>query len=200
MIEMTHSSIANKTPQTGSTRYERGFTLIEILAILAILTAVMLISVPAMQRTRVKANAMNQLRGITSCADLARFEALKRGEPTCLSINAAGGVITVFEDWSATGTGNNNKQYDAGEEVLRTFELDDLMKIDSVSFGGGDTVQWAVGGNFSASTAEVFLSDVSGNSFKITLNALSGAPRVWKYEGSSSPNWKANERQWIWSF
>jgi len=80
-----------------------GFTLIEILVVLALMSIIALFSFPALQRMINR----SKIQGITTQTSVmmqqARFEAIKRGVPTFVVADAASGEVKVVQDVNGDG-------------------------------------------------------------------------------------------------
>jgi type IV fimbrial biogenesis protein FimT len=83
-----------------------GFTLIEILVVLALMSIIALFSFPALQRMINR----GKIQGITTQTSIlmqqARFEAIKRGEATFVVADADGGQVLVVTDDNGDGQWN----------------------------------------------------------------------------------------------
>lgn len=193
---------------------EQGFSMIEVLAVLVIVGALVVVSIPEFQRSRKRSFAMDQLRGITSTIEFARFEALKRHTYTGLAFHSAGELV-VYEDWTR-GTGidyqsNGDRNKDSTEVAFRIHRLRDMFSFDRPDVGSvislgpsEESVGWKPDGSLNGEggsvNLEVFVADSSYNYFKIQINSATGSPRILKYDENYINKWVANQRDWVWSY
>lgn len=98
-------------------RSRRGFTLIELVVVLALLSVMMLFAVPSFLQYRRNADLSDAVSNIILAAGSAKSAALKSGRNTFVQVNntatgwSSGWIVFVDTNW--------NNQYDAG--------VDDLM-------------------------------------------------------------------------
>lgn len=76
----------------------RGFTLAEVLVVVAMVGIITLIGIPAMQRLIYRTKVEGIARETTILMNLARYEAIKRGVPVVVEIDPAGGEVFAFAD------------------------------------------------------------------------------------------------------
>ena len=76
----------------------RGFTLVELLVVVAMLGIIMLIGIPTFQRLFHRAKIEGIARETTVLMNLARFEAIKRGVPVVVQIDPVVGEVFSFVD------------------------------------------------------------------------------------------------------
>lgn len=106
-------------------KYLRGFTIVELMVVLAIVGIISAIAVPSYQSMIFKNRVTTAVSSLHGALLLARTEALKRGvtvticrsetantAPTCAASNSSPGVNTGWADgWIIFVDNNNNGQY-----------------------------------------------------------------------------------------
>jgi type IV fimbrial biogenesis protein FimT len=70
-------------------RRERGFTLIEVLVVMAIVAVLLMVGVPGLQTMMAGRSVTSQLQAVGESLRLGRAEALKRGIPVTICASAA---------------------------------------------------------------------------------------------------------------
>ena len=197
---------------------ERGMTLVEIIIVLAILGMIAVIAVPNLFRFRVRARAIEALRGLVGIVEFARAEALKRHSVVTVHFNDEMKQFTVFEDWTTDTAGtNDNGLYDAGEAVLMTRLLSEGLDPEAnpstdvsvfdltsgsevcgtdcyhvASYGSGGALSGAGGGG------GLYFTDMPGNHFRLSINTVTGAARTEKWISGS--DWSARREDWVWKY
>ena len=108
----------------------KGFSLIELLFVVAILGILIGLALPGFTDTVEAANTNSQIKVMLTTLNLARSEAIKRGQDVsiCASSNGAdcdaanwteGWIVFVDNNGDANGAGGS---VDAGDEVIRVFD------------------------------------------------------------------------------
>jgi type IV fimbrial biogenesis protein FimT len=99
-------------------RQSRGFTLIELMVTIAVIALIAAVASPAMI-TLMNSNRLSSTAGeLTSAAQLARAEAIRRSAPVVLCGSDDGATCTAGADWQGWAVvGQNNR--DAVEETVR---------------------------------------------------------------------------------
>ena len=97
----------------------------EALVVVALLGIVLAIAVPNMQRARVRAHMLEQVRSLKQAAALGRIAAIRSGSTVVLAVPAGSGVtLTMWIDSGATPF-----QYDAGETVVEKWRIADDVSL-----------------------------------------------------------------------
>lgn len=101
-------SILNKSMSLRRTRQARGFTLFEVLVVMAIIGFVAVVGFPMMARSVVRARILSQVGVLKQAVAMARIHALKQGGGVAvrfLSTNAAqeGGEVIAWVDQDGDG-------------------------------------------------------------------------------------------------
>jgi prepilin-type N-terminal cleavage/methylation domain-containing protein len=76
----------------------RGFTLIEVLVVLALMGIILLIGLPSLFNYIRRSKVEGSLQGISSLIRLARLEAIKQGVPVVVRADYAQDTVTAFVD------------------------------------------------------------------------------------------------------
>lgn len=111
-----------------------GFTILEMLVVIAILGLGIILALPALQNLIVRSKLMAVARETTTLVHAARLEAIKRGQPAILQFDLTEGVVEAYMDE------DGDSQKDVGETVLST-----LILPSRIDFGApmGDPVEIA---------------------------------------------------------
>ena len=106
----------------------RGFTLVELMVVLAILGVALVLAVPAMQRLSQAMQVRTEARRLLSAIHLTRNEAIKRNVPVslCPSPMAHTGEAEcagVYADgWIMFSNRDRDRVVDAGDELIQVFD------------------------------------------------------------------------------
>ncbi len=154
---MAVASMVSSTP--GNSIKNNGFSLIELLVVVAMLGVLLALAAPGFQDTIESANTNSQAKNIMSMLNLARSEAVKRGRNVaiCASLD---GLDCSAGDWSEgwmVFVDNNDDadgdtgSVDVGDTIIRvydtlgagstlTFTLD-LLQYDAQGFSTAGATQ-----------------------------------------------------------
>jgi len=108
---------------------ERGFSLMEILVVLALVTVIVAVTVPNLRRSRIRAEMLEQVNMCKQAVAVARIEAVKGRQQVVLGFvgtalyTAEGGELRAFVD------ADGDEVYDAGERILNTWDVSDAVEV-----------------------------------------------------------------------
>ena len=173
----------------------RGFTLVELLASLAVGGILMSITVPAMTGMLNTQKAISATNALLAGLNLARSEAIKRNARAVLCKTANGLTCTASggweQGWILFHDLNNNAVLDAGEEVVRQQGpasagvrlRGNFAVANYVSYTPTGTAK-LISGAFQAGTFTLCME--SSASADVRQIVLSGTGRVRAQKGASS--------------
>jgi prepilin-type N-terminal cleavage/methylation domain-containing protein len=145
---------------------ERGFSLIELLVVGAVMTMVLAFSLPAFNKSRKTAKLMNATREVSSTMKLARSRAVATSNPVIVEFDDAAGTFQAFEDVDGDST------YDAGEVRVGPYELPNNVSFTDVGFANG-RVTFRGSGAASESQSIVLLA-CTGHAQRVEVSAPTG--------------------------
>ena len=159
---------------------ERGFSLIELIVVLALLGLVVLVGMPALddwlERYRVRTAAQN----LAADMQLQRMRAVSRNRQHRITFDAANSQYTLFESdggggWTQLGPVANSLP----QGVTFSSTLGDPIQL---AFGGNpDIAIFHPDGSINDRLAQddpVFLTNIRGEAFRVIVNEVTGRVRV----------------------
>jgi len=105
-----------------------GFTLVELMVTLAIAAIVMALGVPSFQGMMRNNRAATHMNEFTSALNLARSEAVKRGQSASLCPSSDQAACTTIDTtnwtvgWIVFVDTNANDTFDGGDTLIRVYE------------------------------------------------------------------------------
>lgn len=178
-----HSGIMNTFFKSRRIKAQKGFTIVELMIVIAIIGVGLAIGIPTYNTTIKPTARLNGAgRQLYSDVQLARLRAI-RDNVRCGIAFSAGPTYTVFIDNSLA-----NSKYDAGEHVIKTVNLaNEYPKVQfDTSQGGGDGISFT-NKSFSirprglaTNSGRVFLVNEKGEGRQIVVNTM-GTVRIVKY-------------------
>jgi prepilin-type N-terminal cleavage/methylation domain-containing protein len=192
-------------------RCERGFTLMELLAVIMIIGFLVTISYPMLRRSMMRAELLGEVNMIQQAASVARINAIRQSGRVALKIlddNALqqGGVLIAWVDRNEDGVNNEPAGDQVGRWTLRNgFTLapdagNQLFQLGSTSTRGmvflptGTTIVNAAG-NIGVGQGAVLVGDDRLNSIRLLVRGGSGTitKEMWNpYEDA----WSEELRFW----
>ena len=190
---------------------ERGFTLIEMLVVVAILGMVAVISIPSLRRSMVRAELLGEAKMLHQAVSVARINAIKQGRRVTLRIledNAIqdGGIVHAWVDDNANGAPDPPGETDIGRWRVRNGihigpdpdSTNDFVALAGTTRGvvflpNGNTIA-NIGGTV-VGIGAVVVSDYASNQIRITILGGSGTvqQQMWNPESSQ---WSDEIRFW----
>lgn len=163
-----------REPQTG-------FTLIELMASLAILTLVAGIGGPSLNRLLHRHQASSALNALTADLALARIAAISRGKPVtaCPSHDAASCLDDGdwSEGWLVFVDGDNDRRLGAGEQVLASQQASRTAGLQLRSSDGRPTLRYLPSG-FSYGSNATITACLDGQTYGALVVNNAGRVRV----------------------
>lgn len=105
----------------------RGFTLIELMAVVAVVAILVVVGIPTLRDTMIRSRLSGQVQEFYGTLALARSEAIKRGLPVSICKSNTGTSCTAGSAWRdgwIVFVNNDNDSpaaVDGGETILRVF-------------------------------------------------------------------------------
>ncbi len=208
MLRLMNCSRTTPSSSTQGPRTERGFTLIEMLVVVAIMGMILAISIPAMRRSMVRAELLGEVKMLRAAVSVARINAIKQSRIVVLRIlldDAAqqGGLVHAWIDEDDDGVA------DAGEEDVGRWRMnDDITLSPDAGFqlrglsGTELGIVFLPSGAAIANTngtvvgaGAVVVSDYASNQIRISVQGGSGTvvQEMWDFENSL---WSDQSRFW----
>lgn len=207
----TSSPAAGRPVPAGRAR-ERGFSLMELLVVLALVTVIVAVTVPNLRRSRIRAEMLEQVNMCKQAVAVARIEAVKGRQQVVLGFvgtalyTAEGGELRAFVD------ADGDEVYDAGERILNTWQVSDAVEVrlDGTNplrdLGGAGSDRGMVirpDGVVLAGTAAApvgqgayRLQDQFGNVIRLTHFSGAGSVQAEMLVPATANTWDTNLRHW----
>jgi prepilin-type N-terminal cleavage/methylation domain-containing protein len=171
-------------------RCERGFTLLEILAVIMVIALMVTIGYPILWRSLVRAELLGEVNMIQQAASVARINAIRKSGRVTLKIlddNALqeGGVVIAWVDRNEDGVNNEPADDQVGRWRLKNgfnlapdagnllFQLGSTSNRGIVFLPTGTTIVNAAG-NIGVGQAAVLVGDDRLNGIRLLIRGGSG--------------------------
>lgn len=178
----------------GLTADRRGFTLVELIIVIAITGIVGSIAIPNFMGLSPRARLKSAARDVVSAMQLARINAIRNSATWAVYFDTAQSEFRVLSDDGGDGTWN-----DGNETVFRTVPIsggDEVLygtahgarpsepnpsASDGVSFDANRIVYNADGTSI---TGTVYLKNSAGGTYAVGSSSAAGSIRMWWNFGS----------------
>jgi len=183
----------------------RGFTLVEVLVVLALLTIILLMAVPTMRRAQVKSATNDGLQEVGRLVDLARTESIKRHIPVGLLLGTDERKVQVWEDWNpadpGAGTNNDHLPNESHTAWLADIRLTQALRLSADYDLNTPFAIWRSDGSIHpGGGGDIELVDRNGNIFRIRVNPLTGSWRLEMRIGPGADDWSPRREKWVWKY
>ena len=115
-------------PDRGAGSREAGFSLVELMVVVVIMTIILAASIPAFRTHGADVNLTKGAREIEGTLKLARAKAVSSNRPVVVEFDTNNGTYFLFED--DDGDGN----HDSGETQSGVYEVPNHVTLNNVSF------------------------------------------------------------------
>ena len=164
---------------------ERGFTLIELMTILAVAAILLTVATPALQQFVNNSRQTGAVNDFISAMHVARNTAITTNARVTICASSAGTnceVVAWDRGWIVFTDQNSNRNVDAGETIVLTASAIDRLTIQSGEFPSfvtyrptGRAMTASVTGNSGQFTV---CDDRGADHAKAIILDLSGRPRI----------------------
>ena len=214
MLEKMQS--ARTVSRTAASRHsgERGFTLVEMMAVLVLIFLIVGISLPNLRRSIVRSDLLGEVKKVRTAVMFSRIHAVKNGRQVALKIlddddeqDDANLVAWVDDNGDGSSTGEEIlKQWKVGRNVGNVITLapDGAASLDLFGLAGSElgivflpngTGITNVTGNVGIGTGAVVFGDSKFNDIRLTINAGAGTilQEMWDPAGTE---WTTEMKWW----
>jgi type II secretion system protein H len=168
-------ALARRSKEVGA---ESGFSIIELLVVMVIMTVIVAASIPALKRHTADLNLTKGSEALASSLKLARTRAVSTNRQVVVVFNGDTGRYFLFEDDDEDGT------WDSNEAMGGPYEVPNKIVMSDVSFAR-QTVTFSPDGSASE-TGSVELANTRHLAQRIDLIDATGlvyVSDVYPYEG-----------------
>ncbi len=208
MLRMMKSQRTARVSSIRAQGGERGFTLVEMLVVTAIIGMILAVTIPALRRSMIRAELLGEIKMLHGAISLARINAIKQSRQVAFRVlldDAAqkGGLLHAWLDEDADGAKDSDED-DVGRWIVdsaMTMMPDAGMQFASLSgtergiifLPNGAAI--ANSGGTVVGVGAVVGQDYALNRIRISVQGGSGTVRreMWDYEHSV---WSDEIRFW----
>ncbi len=194
-------------PSTCARSRERGVTLLEALVVVAIIGLGLAVTVPGLQRARVRAVMLGEVNTVAEAIAISRVTAIRSGRQVVLRVPP--GTETIL---SAVIDTDGDDVFETTDEVFKRWPLSQRVQVTNdatfplrpVTVGSdtGPGVQVRRDGIVLANVANdgtgfgwVVFSDLSGNQVRLQINSGTGTV-IKEMKIPSTTTWTTDLRHW----
>lgn len=174
------AAVARPAPRAHAARWSAGFTMVEMMTVLAIVGIIVSFAVPSFVSMTQSNRVSSQVNSFVGDLQFARSEAIKEGSSVTLCPSSDGarclGASTWQSGWIVFADANGNQSVDAGELVIRKqlpwTSTDTFVSTNSVTALTYSRDGFAVGVN-GAFTVVLHTTPVNSNATRcVTVNVV----------------------------
>lgn len=209
-----HRDDARRSSRRSWRRRQAGFTLIELVVVMAIAIVAMAVALPNLIRAKMRAEMLSQVRMTQQAFAIARINAVQGRVPVIVELQS-GASGREFFSWKDTGA--QAEVYETGEPVVGRWSIPD-GKFDVVQDPAGTLRLYRLGGSASRrgvvflptgagivneagsvgiGQGGVRISDIKGNEFRLLVQAGTGTvisqmwdPTAATWDEKSTKHWR----------
>ncbi len=128
MLRMMKCSVIDPSSVDRFRRRQGGFTLVEMMVVVAIIALIVGVSIPNLRRSAVRAELLGEVKMVQQCLAVARIFAIKNSRQVALQLLPSDGFTADYEVFAWVDT-NANGVRDGGEEEVGKWPLGLLISI-----------------------------------------------------------------------